>query len=100
MRDEGHIVLIVDRSAFRKAHQHLASGADLTRSDKKVQFAGTDGKNSAQYCPLLKDRRKGHNALIVDCGKTETVKSTTARGWVTTRDELTQHATTIQIQYL
>src|SRR5260221_14738862 len=100
MRDEGHIVLIIDRSPLRKAHQHFASGADLPRTDKKVQFAGADDKNSAQYCSLLNDRREGHDALIVDCGKAEAVKGTAARGWIPTRHEFTQDATTIQIQHL
>ena len=74
MRDEGNIVVIIDRSPLRKAHQHFASGADLTRSDNKVQFAGADGKDSAQYCAVLYNRRENHNALIVNCGKAEAVK--------------------------
>src|SRR5260370_16233457 len=100
MRDEGNIVVIIDRSPLRKAHQHFASGADLTRSDNKVQFAGAHGKNSAQYCAVLYNRRENHNALIVNCGKAEAVKGTTAWGWIATRHEFTQHATTIQIQHL
>ena len=67
MGDEGHVVIIVDRSPLRKTHQHLASGAGLSRTDKNVQFAGADGKNSAQYRPVLNDRGEGDHSFVVDC---------------------------------
>ena len=63
MRDEGDIVLIIDRSPLRKAHQHRASRADLAGSDQKAQFAGAGDEDSAQYCPVLNDRGEGDYAL-------------------------------------
>src|SRR5437764_5568646 len=100
MRHKGDIVLIIDRGPLRKARQHYAPRPDLTRADKKLQFAGADGKNSAQYCSALNDRGKGDNAFVVNRGNTEAVKDAAARSWIASRHEFAQHATAVQIQCL
>ena len=56
MRDEGNIVVIIDRGPVRKAHQHCAAGPDLARSDNKAQFARANEKNST---------RSGHDSARV-----------------------------------
>jgi hypothetical protein len=88
MGDERDIIAIIDRGPLRKAHQRSASRADLAGSDQKVQVAGAGHEDSTQYGAPLKDCRKGDNPFIVDRGKTEAVKATTARGWIATRHEL------------
>src|SRR5947207_2281994 len=92
MRDEGNIIVIIDRDPLGKTHQHRAAGADLTGSDYEAQFAGAHDKNSAQYCPALDHRRKGHRTLVVDCGKTKPIKGPAARAWIASGYELAQQA--------
>src|SRR3981189_2997835 len=50
--------------------------------------------------PPLEDCGEGDPPFIVDCGKPEAVKATTARGWIAPRHQLAQHAATIKIKHL
>ncbi len=100
MRDEGDIVLVIDRSPLRKPHQHRTSRSDLAGSDQKAQVAGAGDENSAQHRALLEDRGKDDHALIVDCRKTEAVEGAAARRWIATRHELAQHAAAVKIKHL
>src|ERR1700687_1806384 len=46
------------------------------------------------------DRGEGDYPLVVDGGKTKAVKAASARGWITTRHELAQHAAAVKIKHL
>ena len=65
-----------------------------------MQVAGAGHEDSAQYGAPLEDCGESDHPFIVDCGKTESVKSTTAWGWIATRHELAQHAATVKIKNL